>query len=31
VPPAWYYPDLKPGARKIKGCVAFWRGVEIEQ
>jgi hypothetical protein len=27
---AWYYPDPKPAARKIKGYVAFWRGVEIE-
>lgn len=28
---AWYYPDPKPVARKIKGYVAFWRGVEVEQ
>ena len=28
---AWYYPDPKPAARKIKGCVAFWRGVEVEK
>ena len=27
---AWYYPDPKPAARKIKGHVAFWRGVEVE-
>ena len=27
---AWYYPDPKPVARKVKGYVAFWRGVEIE-
>ena len=26
---AWYYPDPKPAARKIKGHVAFWRGVEV--
>ena len=26
---AWYYPDPKPAARKIKGYVAFWRGVEV--
>lgn len=26
---AWYYPDPKPMARKIKGYVAFWRGVDI--
>ena len=28
---AWYYPDPKPAARKIKNHVAFWRGVEIEK
>ncbi len=28
---AWYYPDPKPAARKIKGYVAFWRGVDVEQ
>jgi len=27
---AWYYPDPKPAARKIKGYIAFWRGVDIE-
>jgi uncharacterized protein (DUF427 family) len=27
---AWYYPDPKPAARRIRGHVAFWRGVEIE-
>ena len=26
---AWYYPDSKPAARKLKSYVAFWRGVEI--
>ena len=26
---AWYYPDPKPMARKLKGYVAFWRGVEV--
>ena len=26
---AWYYPDPKPAARKIRGFVAFWRGVDI--
>jgi uncharacterized protein (DUF427 family) len=26
---AWYYPDPKPAAAKIKDRVAFWRGVEI--
>jgi len=25
----WYYPETKDAARKIKGYVAFWRGVEI--
>ena len=28
---AWYYPSPNPVARKIKGYVAFWRGVEIEK
>jgi uncharacterized protein (DUF427 family) len=28
---AWYYPDPKPAAKKIKNAVAFWRGVEIEK
>jgi uncharacterized protein (DUF427 family) len=28
---AWYYPDPKPSARKIRGYVAFWRGVEVEK
>jgi uncharacterized protein (DUF427 family) len=27
---AWYYPDPKPAAKKIKHHIAFWRGVEIE-
>jgi len=26
---AWYYPDPKPVARKLRGYVAFWRGVDI--
>lgn len=26
---AWYYPDPKPIARKLRGLVAFWRGVDI--
>ena len=25
----WYYPDPKPAAAKIKGRVAFWRGVQV--
>jgi len=28
---AWYYPDPKPTVRKLKGYVAFWRGVEVEK
>ncbi|MEX1009420.1 MAG: DUF427 domain-containing protein [Acidimicrobiia bacterium] len=27
---AWYYPHPTPLARKIKGRVAFWAGVEVE-
>lgn len=27
---AWYYPDPKPAARNIAGCIAFWKGVKIE-
>ncbi|MFQ5651217.1 MAG: DUF427 domain-containing protein [bacterium] len=27
---AWTYPEPKEGALNIKGHVAFWRGVEIE-
>ncbi len=26
---AWYYPDPKDAASKIKDHVAFWRGVEV--
>lgn len=26
---AWYYPDPKPEAAKIKDHLAFWKGVEI--
>jgi uncharacterized protein (DUF427 family) len=28
---AWYYPEPKPAASKIKGYIAFWKGVEIEE
>ena len=28
---AWYYPSTKPDADEIKGYVAFWRGVKVEQ
>ncbi len=27
---AWYYPDPKPMASKIKNYVAFWKGVKIK-
>lgn len=26
---AWYYPEPSPEAEKIRGRVAFWRGVEV--
>jgi uncharacterized protein (DUF427 family) len=26
---AWYYPDTKEAASKIRGYIAFWKGVEI--
>ncbi len=26
---AWYYPDPKPEASKIKNHVAFWKGVRV--
>ncbi|MDO6416740.1 DUF427 domain-containing protein [Sphingomonas sp. BIUV-7] len=26
---AWYYPDPKPEAEKIRGRIAFWKGVTI--
>ncbi|CAN5548318.1 DUF427 domain-containing protein [soil metagenome] len=25
---AWYYPETKPAAGKIKKYIAFWKGVE---
>jgi uncharacterized protein (DUF427 family) len=28
---AWFYPEPKPEAKKIKGYVAFWRGVKVEE
>jgi uncharacterized protein (DUF427 family) len=28
---AWYYPDPSPVARKLRGYVGFWRGVEVEE
>lgn len=26
---AWYYPEPKEKALKIKGYIAFWRGVDV--
>lgn len=26
---AWFYPDPKPEAARIKNHVAFWKGVEV--
>lgn len=28
---AWYYPDPKEAAAKIKDYVAFWKGVEVQE
>ena len=28
---AWYYPEPKEKAREIKGMVAFWKGVKVEE
>lgn len=28
---AWYYPEPKEAAQRIKGYVAFWKGVEIRE
>ncbi len=25
----WYYPDPAPAAEKVRGRVAFWRGVKV--
>jgi uncharacterized protein (DUF427 family) len=27
---AWYYPDPSPAAEAIRGRIAFWRGVRVE-
>jgi uncharacterized protein (DUF427 family) len=27
---AWYYPEAKEAAQRIKGHVAFWKGVKVE-
>jgi len=26
---AWYYPETSPEASRIRGYIAFWRGVEV--
>lgn len=28
---AWYYPETKSAADNIRGHIAFWRGVTVEQ
>ncbi len=28
---AWFYPDPKPQAENIRGHVAFWKGVQVDQ
>jgi uncharacterized protein (DUF427 family) len=28
---AWYYPDPKDAAKKIKNYIAFWKGVEVKE
>jgi uncharacterized protein (DUF427 family) len=28
---AWFYPDIKPAAKEIRGYVAFWKGVKVEK
>lgn len=28
---AWYYPETSVMAEKIKGYIAFWRGVEVSK
>lgn len=28
---AWYYPETKELAKNIKGYVAFWKGVKVEE
>ncbi len=27
---AWYYPSPSKAAERVAGCIAFWKGVEIE-
>ena len=28
---AWYYPETKDAAKQIKGRIAFWHGVEVDE
>ena len=28
---AWYYPEPTDAAKKIRGYVAFWHGVEVQE
>ncbi|HTM94981.1 MAG TPA: DUF427 domain-containing protein [Croceibacterium sp.] len=28
---AWYYPEPKPKAEQIRGRIAFWKGVEVNE
>ena len=28
---AWYYPEPKPEAAQIRGRIAFWNGVEVDE
>ena len=28
---AWYYPETKPRADDIRGRIAFWHGIQVEQ
>ena len=28
---AWYYPEPKPAANHIKGYLAFWKGVKVQE
>ncbi|WP_120716086.1 DUF427 domain-containing protein [Tsuneonella amylolytica] len=28
---AWYYPDPKPEAEQVRGRIAFWQGVKVEE
>ena len=28
---AWFYPDPKPAAERVRGRIAFWHGVSVER